>query len=531
MSTKKLFTSFLALLIVSLMVLGLCACGGGKAPEEQFKDIEEEAFENAMDNLSGYLENSKTNQSLGVKVTGNVELSSTLLSLLSASAGGMDFSFINDAEIALQVETKDSLMSANMGLLFKNASVISMDAIANLENGDMYLAIPELIDKYLFVSAGELSGTSLPTVSAPTVNMESIDVEKLIPLIEKYYGIYLDGLTNVEKSNGNFAANGVSQKCTVFKTTLTEKDCATIVKNLLTEIKIDTELKLILLDLFEAVGTTASGMDSPESIYADMIEEIDSTLRMIDEQVFSAGADASVNDTLVTMTSYVNKDEVIGRTIEFKADDNERVGIMLGSATSGKSTGFELSVSSTSQPNMFAVRGTLNEDKGLINGSFDVLTGAMDPSGASKSVLVVKVSNVDKKQLDKGYFNGSITLSMGEGLLNSIMGSGSGMAGVMGGLSIASYALRMDIASGEKTNEVTLALLNGEVEYASISLKAEEVEVDTITTPNASDTIVNENQWLGSLDLNGFLNYLDTQTELPDSVIQMIFAIIYGSQY
>lgn len=535
MSTKKTLLSFLSLLLVCAMLLCCSACGGN--PTEEFKDMEKDALASVIDEVEERLQAADSTASQAMETTVSFEVSNAILALLSSSLGGVDCSWVNDLELKYNIVSNEDMSKIALGLAHKSIPLLSGEILMGLAEDSAYLSVPQLTKKYLEVPLE--SGTS----AVSTAQVFDL-IKSALPLIETYYTMLLDGITDVQKTNGAIEANGVSQDCTLYTMTLTEKQAIAIVKNIATAMSTDENLKELFIDLFSLVPSPDV---DPEDMYNDFLEEINGLIENINETSLAEDADESANEVILSMVSYVKKDDVLGRKLEIVLnDEGEKAEIFWGTAESKGEKGFALTVSENGDPLLTALSHqsdadgksnftlTASEDGAalfVVSGEFteveDLLSGTIEVNSEEETYLYVTVSDVNTKKLEEGILNGSFSLAPGEALLDLILEGAEDAGAALANLSLSALNVKFEISSTGTDSAVTVSILNGNANVLSATITGKVIDGAEITLPDESQTASPE-VWASTLDFNAFLTYLAEETQLPDEIVAMLQLLLLG---
>ena len=495
----------------------LLACGA-KPSEKSFEKAYDGMIDDTIDGLDAYYEKlgkyDPSNATVEYDIS--VELSDELLSMLR-SMTAEDFAWLNDLNIGYMQTWKDEKLAMDLGLDYNGKELISGKAIMDLVAGDMYMAIPVLNSKY--IKLGSDMGVDMSALSVLT----NLDYTKIIPeqkvlenVIKRYYGIIMDNIGDVEYSETTLKVNGVSQDCVEYVVELSEKEIFAIVLNVLETIKDDEDIKDMLVSLFEYTEDMY-GEDlgvSADEAYAEFVEGVESA---IDDMLLSEG-DLS-NDTVLTWTSYItDKLDVLGAKIELVDEDGEVfTEINFAQAQNKEDIGVEISVSEYGYE-LLSIEGELTNDGKVLEGTYELTVDG-------QSILFVDLEDVDVKKLDKGYFNGSISIAPSKGLIDMI-GADADMA--MAGLTLATMSLKFDIEQENDTDgKVTMSLMSGKSPYASITVAVSMSEGQNVTIPSANEAMSDPEEWARYMNLGDLLDNL-SESGLPDYVVEMIELYLFG---
>ncbi len=449
---KSLCALFMALLLVLSMCFTAC---GEKDPVKYEQKLEKEAVEEFAAELADvydeYISMVSVEDEVSLKTEIDIEISDTALTLieLAASAAGadIDLSFLSNISIDGESYVKDNTF-ATFALMIGlgDSELIGLDMITDANAGELLVGIPGILTKYISVNMGELMDASEiegATLTAPDFSKlpEGKELEKLI---NKYAEIIIDGIKNVERTEGSATANGVETTCEVLKITVTEADAMAIVKSLLTEARGDKDLEAVITSVVDCIVDYAANLGevipSGAEVYAELCDGIDELLADLEEETIEEteeGADALI------ITNYVDKDdEIIGRTISLGEEE-------LFSYIYAENKGdFGFTLSFEGQP---VILGSGTAGKKM-NGTFELIV-----EGETMLTATLKDFDVDKMEKD-GYFNG--TIDIGLGALAEEAGDET-VSAVLG-----NYAIRIEMQQKDKyTASAAFGLVDAEGTY------------------------------------------------------------------
>ena len=268
---KRFFAAALALMLLFSFMLGSCGKKTFDDPADYFKHVEGAPIEDGIDTITSLYDVSlafdgKLNK-IGAEATADIELSEEALNMIELLAG-VDVSWLSNIGIDTGVYMDGEVYGVDIGLLLGESKLLSLDVICDYVSGMIYLSVPEVLTKALAINYNDAADTDLSaTVIDPSMLPEG---KTLNALAKKYINMVLDGIENVERTEGKIAANGIEQNCSILTVTVTEEDAKAIAKTVLESARADEELKAVIIAFGNVIAETSNGTEgSGESYYKD----------------------------------------------------------------------------------------------------------------------------------------------------------------------------------------------------------------------------------------------------------------------
>ena len=527
---KKILSSFILFLIVGALLLTTCACGGES--EKSYKELEKEALESVIDRLPFA---SRYENGSAIKSTMSINASNSVLMLLAAS--GIDPSWINHTSFTFVSEMKNDANRIASALAYKGSELLSLEAII-APDGNTFITIPQLAQQYLSRPNSEEMATVMSSLSSSLSYYETA-----FSLLKKHALPLLESLPDAVRSEGSITANGKTQNCIVYTLELTAKDLTQLLRTFLANLAADEALKNIMNGLvFNATTTDFSA----EDMYEELISEINELVIEIDHSLAN-DPEELLNSVVFSMDTFVSNNTIIGRDIRCIDPNNDSTPFtyFYGNATQSGATGIEasllvdgvklLSAKGTSSDGKYnstisifdsATRTNVAELVIESNEKSGMLSGTVLANIQGMSVLEISFDNVNKKELDKGYFNGHASLTLGDDAMNMLNIPMNGVA--LAGLPLASLSLDFDVQMNASVSVITTSLVNGEEKLISLTVKSEVTKASDFAIPSGTQVTEDPEAWAANLNPQSILAYLK-QTELPSSVVDLISALLLGS--
>lgn len=287
---------------------------------------------------------------------------------------------------------KANTVQSDDGIHFKAAltdgvnSMLSADVIADKNSGKTFVSVPELSSKVLEIDP-DSSSDSDPVNKAEISEQELLavftDPDAVEKLLTDYYGIFVDGMSDVEKDNESVSVGGVTRDCTVLTAVVSEKEITDIAVKILEKAKNDDKAERIAR-LFDIV--------SSDDDYAAAVDKAIAELEDSDPS----------NDEAFTFKLYT-ADGKNACGAEFIADGDS---VRYMAFSDGANWGYEFAGYSDGEQ-LFSMPGSGTVNGGRYSGDFSVNVN-------NQEIFEVAVENVTEND---GKINGSMTLSTGKDFL------------------------------------------------------------------------------------------------------------------
>lgn len=319
-----------------------------------------------------------------------------------AKSAGVDLSWLDSVGISYTGTVKDTQMKLAFAPILNDVTLANVIAMLDVKEGQAFLSIPELSDKFVGVSFGdaynyEELAEQMEQIYGAFEEMAKAcpDAEEVEKLTLKYYQIVMDQVEEMQKDKAKLEAGDVTQDCTQLTMELKSKDVQKIVSAVIKELKKDKDVKKMLEQFCESMKDYDDSMDS-EEVYNQFLEGLDEAEAHVEE----------IEIDKIVIEVYVDGDgKIIGRSINVKKDD-ESVTVKYGVARKGDKVGVEISFKTPDEDSDVTIIGNGTEKSNKFNGDYKLKV-------AGQNVLTVDVEDYDVKAAEKGGFSGSITFKAG----------------------------------------------------------------------------------------------------------------------
>lgn len=508
---KLLFIGLPVVLVVALIICNLSSVVGFCV--KTFGSDSDYLRYTEVNDLKKYCDSASTiydayfleNVDMKVGQTGEIafELSNEGITMLEELAGdSMDFEWLKDVKINME-SNMDGNQNVKADLKIAGTDIVSFDMVNDLENSIVYIAVPELCEKYLGV---ELATDDMTAAMEVTEGLEKIlpSEKELNKLMKKYLKIAFDSVKDAEMSKDTLEAGDLSKKCTTVEIQIDQRLVSEMALNILEEVQNDKEIQKIVTDFVALMAETDPAY---EDIDVDTIftDEIEATKETITESLDELDEDDD-GEVLATLVDYIDGNhEIIGRAI--LVDDEEVAKYAM--ITKGGKFAFELTVEESA-----SVIGSGKKTSSTITGDFEVVADEQE-------VLTFSIDKFNTKKLENGELEGTIRIGIGS-VAEAILGSSGEIAAFL------DYTLEMVFDTTAKGGTASIALLDGEDKLLSITSKSSMKNPSKVSVPDSAKVIEVEEgdteammEYVEEMDITTIINNLD-EAGVPDEIIDAV---------
>lgn len=462
------------------------------APEEYMISVEDKALSEMVDTLTSTPISSAPTYN-GSTATVQITLSEQVLTLLDTAlaAQGMeiDFSFLSDIRLKLDIGELDEASSTMLALLLGDQQVLSLH---NIVSGDTsYVAIPEINETYL-------SGTAIDAITESAGDALSqpsplSDGETLNNVLQRYIPTFLSALKDVTKDKETLELNGVQQNVTALTAKITPEDLIALCNDLLDQLEADEEALALFQELLTRFDPYMADED-PKELLAE--------LRTSLEEAATAEVDAESNYLL--LTTYVDSvGDVAGREFAVYSDGSETANLSYITVDDKDTTHRSLTVDGE-----VFLDGTGSETEGTYNLYAD-----------SEKVLSLEY---------RDYACTEETLS-GTFVLTPHDDSLAASSLVLGGT--PSFEISMNCTAANA--DMQMVVKTGDNALFSMKLTSDGTTVDSIEIPTDTADVEDDDAMTAYIEGLDFTTLLDNlkAANVPEELVSAVEALLYSALY
>ena len=242
----------LAVVLVNFQSLANATRKLAMSPQEYYSYIEKKQLEEMTSDFFVNYDKSlgmygdASGQSLEYAL--DVELGELVCEAISSSLGVEDVSGLSKIGMDFKVATNEENYSGGIAARLGDRSLVSLNALAQMEKGMIYLQLPELSNKFIGVDiSAEMS--ELEDAFAEYGNVLELypEGEVLEDMIHRYMTIVIDSFEDVKEVKDVVTVGDYEEKCTTLCATMTEPEMYTMLEAILKEAKDDKALQDMLV--------------------------------------------------------------------------------------------------------------------------------------------------------------------------------------------------------------------------------------------------------------------------------------------
>ena len=492
------------------------------SPEDYLQSVEQKAQQQgSMVDILGSIYSGVVNSQaaatgaaeVNLRLTAGKELIDGLEGLLEQQYGtAVDLSWFREILLKADANVTEDGMSMNMGVGLNGTQILSMQFIAELGKGLAYMGYPELSDTFLKMDISQLTEMDYSAITEQSQQLQALNAKyadklpseaQLENKLYSYFNTALAQLDDVKKDTKTIKVKGISQKLTVLKAKIYEKDALDIAIAVLKKAEKDTELHQMLQTLSDYISEASALMAQGSSVTVSTMD-VDALVAAIPDMIESLESVEATEEGYIVLETYVDMTDTIqGRTIRI---DDKKISYI----TVWDGNKFASKIDLTDLGDIL-IEGDGTKKNGKATGKYDLIV-------SGETLLTLRTKDLDTDALEDGTLLGTIRLTPGEALMEQL-------AGAIQGSPIGSVAANLDIAleleSGKNSGAVRVLL--GNKTLIGLELDVKEKASTAIQPPDkfvSADDQSNLQSWSESLNLNKVLENLK-KAGIPDSFFEI----------
>lgn len=452
-------------------------------------------------------------------------------------------SLLDGTSLTIAGGKAEDVFQIAVGVGLGGQNILDAAMILDMVNMEAYAAIPTLSDLYLDISQifdeVDLNSADLAAVEQLSGVIDALPSEEVVnKLLSKYIQLALDQFDDVSKDSDTIEVGGIEEKVTVLKTKITAKAIEKAGEAILDAVKDDKDIKDILIKLGNAIGELNGEEGYGEELYeqfsaaidggeASSVQargtgtalggaydtEADDSYR--DEPPSVSASEDEVEEPYVVLTNYVNgSHEIIGRKLSTHSDGEKQDIVYYATTKKGNDFAFVLEAQGIE-----LIRGKGTNNKGIINGTYDITDGMEEDP---QVVATVKVSDFNTNGIKEGNLKGSFTVTLSEDIMEQLIDELDLPADVTSALSLLDCSLQIDVETSVTGGYIRIALSNGNKTLLGVKIEST-ISDEKVSVPEADQVvdIDNINQWLESIDVGDLVNNLK-KAGFPSDLLDML---------
>lgn len=519
-SNKKLLAIAAAVLAVVLVIANAPKIGNAAvklftSPAGYFQHVEgkaaEEMVEKFADSYDTVISSVFATDDMGSSAEIGIELGEEVRELME-DATEVDFDWLEKVSFSVKADSKKDTSKTTLGLSLNGEQLISTILIANMADGMGYSQFPELNKYYLGVELDEFFemndvDADLDDIKEMQDTMKEIygalpKKAKVEKVMKRYSSLAISCIEDVKQEKEEVTVGDYTEKYTVLEATIDEETLQDMLAVIIEELKKDKDVKEIIAE----VAASQDEVDADE-VYEAFLEALDDAEDEIDDL-----DDAKFE--LIWKTYVDGKGDIYGRVLEIEEEEVEVSSLMV---MKGSKYAYELEAEVEGQK--FSLDGAGKMTGSKLNGEFKLKVLSM-------KVADITVEDVKLKDLEDGYFNGTVSVSL-SGVIAEAMESELDEFP----FDMKDLVLKIDSDCGKSKANVKVSLYEDEKLLGAVYAESKTGKADSIKIPKESEVIMIEEEedaldWVSEIDLDAFLDSLEGKVD--DEILDFINDLISG---
>ena len=550
---KKILTVILAIVMVAALLLGCVACSttdskkdddGGKTNNENnkkpvdpsryeglsdaeyFQTLTTDSMGSTVDALAAgigayadMLSIGSTMGDFGAEAEIELMLGDMLIDLLEerifGGDTGMDFSFLSNIGLDMEIESNSELAQMQIALGLNDTEIIALAMLFNMESA--WVGVPDLSNSYLEMNFADL-GIDLEAATATvpswvtTIDQYMPSEETLATILNRYLALVVKEIDSVERTTETLTLDGLSQEATKLDVKIYEQDALDAVKAVLTAAKTDNDIKKIVEDFGDFYNDMMAEMYAEYDMQFEEVDAYAEFTKLIDETLNELPAQAETTDSYIGLILYVDDDHnVIGCSLDMgviytqtapnvstngyaatsASDSDQESYIVFSYYTVTEGNNFK-TIFEVAEEMKVTGSGTINNGK--INGTF-----AFTAEGITG--LTIELKNYETN--NKDFASGTIIIKPTKDLLNMMDGVDE--------LPFDDIGLQLDVDITGDKYDITMKLIGDDAMVVGLALKLATKTPGNIKIPTNTVDINDQTalmNWVAGIDFDEIIDNL-----------------------
>ncbi len=400
----------------------------------------------------------------------------SMLNMLSVTMG-YDTTWLNSLEVDMDSKADDKKAGFNLSTKVNDVDIASSELILDSENGVLYFAFPELSSKYIAFDERDLDldFTKLNMLSTKEMQLvkdaikASPDQTLMTKLLRKYVGLALDSMDGGKIKKGYaLSVDNISQKCAKVTINLDDEILSPMVKAIAKEAAIDSDVKLWVKCMYNALDVNGYLDDVNLSGYTEdtAYERFVGQMNKLSDGGVATGIDG------VKFSVYADRKGII-RGFELEGGDD-----LFSVLYPHRGRDFNCKIVYDSHGTQVALVGAGEDKSQRIDGMFTLKV-------KENKLLTFDLFGFDMRQLKKGYLNGDIKLRPAKGLTPVLANA----IGINYASMISDMSFEIKMSNNKKKAYYKVSAMEDNDLLASVSIDASLDSGLKIKLPKESKTI------------------------------------------
>lgn len=466
-------------------------------------------------------------------------------SLVKMSSGGdiSQLEFLKDIGITLETDTNGDISEAKATVYISDNKILSLDYYLDKNENMLYMGIPELSQEYIKIPYSPDMLNSLmsmfypvdsdisdeaeydfvpggaepdPEVSADTLMTILKDImpteKELRESLTKYIKTALNCVDDAKMDTTDLTVDGITNNVTQITVDIDTELMIRMTLAVIKDMRNDKNLENILNRAQKSIEENIAPIG--EDIYEAFVNLLDEGIKGLEELLENNNFP---NESICVIQTYVNFwHEVVGHALTVNNGYGEQQKYLTATVTNGNE--FR---SISESPAGVVVRGKGTQSGGVINGDY---TYSYNRFGDKLDLLKISYIDFSAKDFENGNLKGSMVITPLEGLINELESELDLDDSVTTLLSLSNLSFRVDLDINRNKAYSAVSILSGENSLITLSLGTEKKEQKSITLPQNTVTLDDEddlNNWIMGFDFSELADNLE-KSDIPKEIVLAI---------
>ncbi len=429
---------------------------------------------------------------------------------LLSDATDMDFEWMEKLSFLVNADSTKDAYKFDMGLALNDNRLISLVLLANMTDKMGYMQVPELNETYLGMDLEEFldeNGMDFDDINEATEMYEKFyktlpKKAKVEKLLKRYSDLVISCIEDVEQDKEEVKVGEITNKFTVLEATIDENTLQDMLEAFVKELKEDKDIKEIMYAVLE----TQEDADADEVYdeFLELLDDLEDEIDSLDEEEFE----------MVVKLYVDNEGNLMGCVAEVE-EANVEVSSLMVQKGSKYASEFEVKVNGVKV--VLEGEGKLTSSK--LNGEFTLKVAGL-------KILEFNLEDIKVKDLEDGYFNGIIRVSLGSAAVSALEEE-------MGAFPFDLDDLVMELKekSSKNKSEATFSLYEDDELLGAFSVSSKTGKAGKIKSPKEKEVAMVEDEddlmdWVQDVDFEEFLESLEGK--IDDDLLDMFDGLMNG---
>lgn len=515
---RKLFIAAAVLLAFVIVIANAPKIGNAAvklftSPAGYFQHVLKKSSDEVVEQFAKGYDIALENMSATENVSSETELGVTFgkdVREMLEDATDMDFEWMEKVSFLVNADSTKDAYKFDLGVALNDKRLISLLLMANMKDKTAYMQVPELNESYLGVDLEEFlddNGMDMDDINEASEMYEKFykalpKASKVEKVLKRYSELAISCVEDVKQDKEEVKVDEITNKFTVLEATIDEGTLQDMLEVIVKELKKDKDIKEIIYDVLE----TQEDADADEVYdeFLDLLDELEDEIDSLDDEKFE-----------IVVKLYVNNEgEIMGVVVELE-EVNTEISNFIVQKGSKYAYEFEMKVNGVK----VVVDGTGKMTSSKLSGDFKV-------KAAGLKVLDFSLKDVKIKDLEDGYFNGTVSVSLGSATVKALEEEIDDFP-----FDLADLVLELKGKSSKNKSEMTVSLYEKEDLLGAFSINSKVGKAGKIKSPKDKEVVMIEDEddlmdWVGDIDFDKFIESLEGK--LDDDLLDMLEDLIDG---